>query len=95
MGSRRPQSGGPGKELDNEVLKKVLRDSLAKMRELPGETGKAVRLSKSDWNATADWNELAISGLERDERRGDYINVDGLYLKLDDPVPCAETGAAA
>ena len=91
MGSRRPPS--PGKELDNEVLKKVLRDALAKMRELPGETGKAVRLSKSDWNATADWNELAISGLERDERRGDYINVDGLYLKLDDPVPCAETGA--
>jgi hypothetical protein len=84
VGTRRPSSG---KELDDEVLKNVLRNHLDQMRGLPGETGKTVRLRKTAIN------ETAISSKRDELRRGDYIDVDGVFLKLDDPLPCAEMGA--
>ena len=81
VGPHRPASGN---EIGNAALVEVLSDKLDELRNRTGKPGKTVSLNSSDLNT---------AGFPEGVMRGDFINVNGRYLTVVDPLPCAEYGA--
>ena len=62
----------------------MLSDKLDELRNRTGKPGKTVSLNSSDLNT---------AGFPEGVMRGHFIKVNGSYLTVVDPLPCAEIGA--
>ena len=98
VGPRRPASGS---EIGDAALVKVLSDKLTFLRRRPGKPEKTVSLNYStsepaklrSYEVRLNSSGLNTTGFPGGVMRGDFINVNGSYLTVVDPLPCAEFGA--
>ena len=74
---------GQPTELVNSALASALRDKMAQVRALPGETSFTLRFTAQEFD------KLGVTSV----RRSNFVNVDGNYYVSEDPLPCAEMGA--
>jgi len=79
-----PQPPASGNEIGDAALVEVLSDKLDELRNRTGKPGKTVSLNSSDLNT---------AGFPEGVMRGHFIKVNGSYLTVVDPLPCAEYGA--
>eukprot|EP00964_Phaeocystis_antarctica_P030123 scaffold16978_cov71-Phaeocystis_antarctica.AAC.2 len=99
VGPRRPASGNEIE--DAPALVELLSDKLVELRKGPGKPGKTVSLNYEtselgeprSYEVRLNSSGLKTTGFPGGVMRGDFINVNGSYLTVVDPLPCAEFGA--
>lgn len=98
VGPHRPASGN---EIGDAALVKLLSDKLDELRKRQGKSGKTVSLNYTvppdqqsrSWEVRLSSSDLSTTGFPGGVMRGNFIEVDGSYLTVVDPLPCIEFGA--
>ena len=84
------------------ALVEVLSDKLVELSNRTGKLGKTVSLNyktvppaqqSRSWEVRLSSSELKTARFPRGVMRGNFIKVNGSYLTVVDPLPCAEFGA--
>ena len=80
----------------------MLSDKLDELRNRTGKPGKTVSLNyetvppaqqSRSWEVRLNSSDLKTTGFPEGVMRGNFIKVNGSYLTVVDPLPCAEFGA--